>query len=93
MTSLHPKILADLAELRPSLEGEGRILPPERLQACCDAFRRAHGPEVLRSLDGLALLEHMHDHGNRESLVYWLELRDDDTFPAGSRGAFALSLV
>jgi len=24
----------------------------------------------------------MHDHGNRDSLVYWLEFKDDEEFPA-----------
>jgi hypothetical protein len=28
------------------------------------------------------LLETMHDHGNRDSLVYWLELKNDDEMPA-----------
>lgn len=47
-----------------------------------DNFRRNFGPEVLRSLDGEALLNRMHAHGNRDSLVYWLEFKDDDEFPA-----------
>ena len=33
-------------------------------------------------LDGEELLETMHAHGNRDSLVYWLEFKNDDEFPA-----------
>jgi 5-methylcytosine-specific restriction enzyme B len=35
----------------------------------------------LRQLDGEELLNTMHAHGNRDSLVYWLEFKDDEEFP------------
>jgi hypothetical protein len=31
----------------------------------------------------------MHAHGNRESLVYWLEFKNDDEFPGQMFGSIA----
>ena len=53
-----------------------------QLQGYYRLFRERFGPEVLRNLDGEALLETLHDHSNRDSLVYWLEFKNDAEFPA-----------
>ncbi len=81
MTELHPVIAAELQALRETLTADGTILPEQKLKSYHETFRRAFGPEVLRSLSGVALLERMHAHGNRDSLVYWLEFKDDEEFP------------
>ena len=44
---------------------------------------------MLKALDGEPLLSLMHDHQNRESLVYWLEFKDDDEFDTRSFGSIA----
>ena len=36
---------------------------------------------MLAKLDGEELLETMHAHGNKDSLVYWLEFKNDEEFP------------
>jgi 5-methylcytosine-specific restriction protein B len=59
------------------------------MQASYAAFRSRFGPDVLKSLDGLALLNAMHTHGNKESLVYWLEFKNDDEFPGRSFGSIS----
>lgn len=86
MTELHPVIAAELQALRETLTADGTILPEQKLKSFHDTFRRAFGPDVLRSLNGVALLDRMHAHGNQDSLVYWLEFKDDDEFP-GSFGS------
>jgi 5-methylcytosine-specific restriction protein B len=43
----------------------------------------------LRNLDGEALLNVMHDMQNRDSLVYWLEFKDDEEFPSPRFGSIA----
>ncbi|MCA9632687.1 MAG: winged helix-turn-helix domain-containing protein, partial [Myxococcales bacterium] len=43
-------------------------------------FRERFGPDALSKLDGEALLLHMHARGNHDSLVYWLEFKDDEEF-------------
>jgi 5-methylcytosine-specific restriction protein B len=45
-------------------------------------FRSRFGPDQLANLDGEALLETMHAHGNKDSLVYWLEFKNDEELPA-----------
>lgn len=89
MTDLHPRLAAEFTALRSRLSAEGALLPQTALQRYYDTFRRAFGPEVLRALNGPALLERMHAHGSRESLVYWLEFKDDDEFPSLRFGSIA----
>ncbi len=59
------------------------------MQASYTAFRSHFGPDILKSLDGPALLNAMHTHGNKESLVYWLEFKNDDEFPGPTFGSIA----
>src|SRR5690606_36625744 len=63
------------------LSATGELRSRRQLQGYLDAFRRRFGPEALSSLHGQPLLEHMHAHGIRESLVYGLEFKNDDEFP------------
>src|SRR5439155_191499 len=43
----------------------------------------------LKNLDGEALLNTMHDMQDRDSLVYWLEFKDDEEFPSPRFGSIA----
>src|SRR5258705_1646171 len=81
MSALHPRIESDLRYLDSALTTDGTLPSSDRLQGYYDTFRRQFGPEVLRGLDGQELLERMHAHGTQNSLVYWLEFKDDETFP------------
>ena len=67
----HKKMLAD-----------GSLLSRPQLEVFYKNFRARFGPEQLAKLDGEALLEAMHGHGNKDSLVYWLEFKNDEEFPA-----------
>ena len=89
MINLDPRIEQDLKKIHDDFTRSGKLLPRERLQAAYNAFRDRFGPEKLASLDGTALLHYMHLHGNKESLVYWLEFKDDDEFPGISFGSIA----
>lgn len=59
----------------------GELISVDLIRASCSAFRERFGPDKLRSLDGDALLQTMHSHGNKDSLVYWLEFKNDEEFP------------
>src|SRR5262249_11051161 len=59
-----------------------------QLDTCYRNFRNRFGPDQLMKLDGEELLETMHAHGNKDSLVYWLEFKNDDEFP-GHFGSIA----
>lgn len=45
-------------------------------------FRERFGPETLRALEGPALLQRMHQREGRNSLMYWLEYKNDEEFAA-----------
>ena len=82
MEMLDEKVLQELRDTQAKLNAEGKLPSRTQLAAYYDTFRRRFGPERLASLDGEALLETMHAHGNRDSLVYWLEFKDDEESPA-----------
>src|SRR5262245_12161712 len=78
---LEPSIKQRLLERYEQMNAEGKLLSPTQLDGFYSTFRSRFGPDVLSNLDGEALLETMHAHGNRDSLVYWLEFKNDDEFP------------
>ena len=82
MDSLHSKIRTELLATRDKMVADGSLPSSARLEQYHSVFRAEFGPEILRRLEGKELLERMHAHGNRDSLVYWLEFKNDETFPA-----------
>ncbi len=89
MTDLDPRIEESLREKYGALAKQGELMAPEKLRDGYAVFRERFGPDVLRSLDGVSLLNLMHLHGNKESLVYWLEFKNDDDFPGRRFGSIA----
>ena len=87
--ALDQTIADRLRQQHQQRSASGELLSPVKLQGYYDTFRRRFGPEVLRNLDGEALLAAMHEHGNRDSLVYWLEFKNDDEFPTIFFGSIA----
>lgn len=80
---LHEKLIAELNSLHQEMVNNGRLLSQERLEQYYAVFRDRFGPERLANIDGEALLYMMHQRGeSRDSLVYWLEFKNDDEFPA-----------
>ena len=62
------------------LLNDGKLPSPQQLQKQYTAFRERFGPSILQGLKGEALLSTMHDHGNHDSLVYWIEFKNDEEF-------------
>jgi len=89
MNSLDPRIEKSLRDAHDALARRGELLSADRIQASYAAFRVHFGPDALKSLDGPALLYAMHTHGNKESLVYWLEFKNDDEFPGPMLGSIS----
>jgi 5-methylcytosine-specific restriction protein B len=79
---LDDRIKARILDDHKKLTADGKLLSKSQLEACYQTFRSRFGPDVLARLDGEELLETMHAHGNRDSLVYWLEFKNDEEFPA-----------
>ena len=86
---LDERIIPELRERYKSLVNGGKLLSNEQLASYYSTFRSRFGPEKLKNLDGEALLETIHSHGNRDSLVYWLEFKDDAEFPSSRFGSIA----
>ncbi|HET6880274.1 MAG TPA: DUF4357 domain-containing protein, partial [Pirellulales bacterium] len=70
----------EIVSRHQQLVNEGKLLPHRELERQYALFRQRFGPSVLSGLDGEPLLSLMHDHTNRDSLVYWLEFKNDDEF-------------
>src|SRR6266516_4209660 len=79
---LDERVVQELRELYKSLVNEGKLLSREQLAGYYSTFRNRFGPDKLKNLDGEALLDTMYKFGNRDSLVYWLEFKDDEEFPS-----------
>jgi 5-methylcytosine-specific restriction protein B len=84
---LDERIKKDLLDRYSAKLEQGELPSKEQLDKYYATFRRRFGPEVLAGLDGEALLTTMHLHGNRDSLVYWLEFKNDDEFPGTQFGS------
>src|SRR5438270_3968781 len=79
---LDDRIKTRILDDHKKLNGDGKLPSKPQLEGYYLTFRSRFGPDVLAKLDGEELLETMHTHGNRDSLVYWLEFKNDDEFPA-----------
>jgi 5-methylcytosine-specific restriction enzyme B len=76
------RMILDAIQIRHQLLiEEGRLPTSESLQQYFTTFRARFGPERLAQLRGEELLYTMHAHGDRDSLVYWLEFKNDEQFP------------
>jgi 5-methylcytosine-specific restriction protein B len=71
-----------LRDVHARLAVEGELLGTDTVSRCLRRFRDLFGPDVLSALDGEPLLQKVHGRGNKDSLVYWLEFKDDEEFPA-----------
>jgi 5-methylcytosine-specific restriction enzyme B len=71
------------------LEDDGKLRTKEQLDKEYALFRERFGPSVLKGLDGESLLTFMHDHSNKDSLVYWLEFKNDEEFETREFGSIA----
>src|SRR5690625_6440952 len=52
-------------------------------------FREKFSPDILKTLDGELLLDTLFNLGNRDSLVYWLEFKNDDEFQTTPYGSIS----
>ena len=79
---LEEKLSKELVELHKKMDAAGKLLSRQQLEQYYATFRDRFGPEVLSGLDGEVLLEILHGSGKQDSLIYWLEFKNDEEFPA-----------
>ncbi|MFV8829533.1 AAA family ATPase [Alkalihalobacterium sp. APHAB7] len=73
-------LLQKIMDKRKKLLLEKKVPTQEELQEDYRLFQEKFGPEKLKGLQGEELLETLSNLGNRDSLVYWLEFKNDDQF-------------
>jgi len=85
---LEHRLKERLHETHERMRADGELLLVQRLDECYSLFRSRFGPDVLRRLDGERLLNRLHST-DRDSLVYWLEFKNDEEFPTRWFGGIA----
>jgi len=76
-------LVEELLAIHQAVLAQGVTPVGDELDACYRRFRERFGPDVLEATEGQRLLTLMHGRqGNRDSLVYWLEFKNDADFPA-----------
>ncbi|MEQ8852804.1 DUF4357 domain-containing protein [Gimesia sp.] len=78
-----------IIERHRQLEDEGKLRTNQQLDKEYALFSERFGPSVLQGLDGEVLLNLIHDHSDRDSLVYWLEFKNDEEFETRRFGSIA----
>lgn len=79
-----------LREAYEKLGSEGALPTREQVGAMLGRFRERFGPDVLAGLDGMALLTRLHGRGeSKDSLVYWLEFKEDAELTTSTFGSIA----
>jgi 5-methylcytosine-specific restriction protein B len=79
---LHEKLVQELTKRHKEVDADGNLASRQQLEQYYAAFRERFGPDVLSRLDGEELLETMHGSGKQDTLIYWLEFKNDEEFPA-----------
>lgn len=83
VTAAVPDALAEeLLSIYSRVVEDAGLPTGDDLAACYARFRQKFGPEVLRGRSGEDLLRFMHGRGTKDSLVYWLEFKNDEELPA-----------
>lgn len=78
---LDPTIASELKRNHALGLENGTLLPEPVLRRCYETFAAKFGPAALRRMDGIELLEGLHLTSNKDSLVYWLEYKNDEEMP------------
>jgi 5-methylcytosine-specific restriction protein B len=86
---LPEKLAGKILKIYKELDSQGKIFSKSQIDKFSETFRQRFSPAKLNSIDGEALLETMHNHGNTDSLVYWLEYKNDDELPGTKFGTIS----
>lgn len=80
---LDPRLRAELLKVHSEMSQAEEFRSPAELETFYQRFRSRFGSEALLAREGEELLELMHGHPeDGQSLMYWLEFKNDDEFPA-----------
>ena len=79
---LNPAIAETISKLHQKMDKEGKLLSKSQIEQYSQTFKSRFGVEKLLQIDGEELLNTMHNLSDTDSLVYWLEYKNDDEFLA-----------
>ncbi len=86
---LDPKVAEEILSLHQSMRTSGELPESEEIETYYTHFRARFGPDALKRLEGAQLLEEMHGKEAHDSLVYWLEFKNDEEFENSKFGSIA----
>ncbi len=86
---LPEKLSQKIKDIHNKLDRQGEIFSKSQIDKFSETFRHRFSPTKLNSIDGETLLNTMHNHSNNDSLVYWLEFKNDDELPGTRLGSIA----
>lgn len=78
---IESRVIERIRKMCERLTVDGKLPSREQLDTSYARFAERFGPAALKARDGTSLLEHMYDYGNRGSLAFWLEFKDDEDLP------------
>jgi MoxR-like ATPase len=88
-STIDPHLQKELHDLYDKLYAENKLVVGEKLNGYYETFRNKFGPDKLLALDSEALLFAMKGSKEHDSLIYWLEFKNDAEFPSISFGSIA----
>ncbi len=78
-------IIQELISTSNRLESDGTFIPVKELMQGYDLFNQKFGPDKLKELYGEELIETLFNMTNKDSLVYWLEFKNDEEFKSNMK--------
>ena len=87
--TLAKELAKKIKEIHSRLDSQGEIFSKAQLDKHCETFRQRFGPKKLKSIDDITLLEYLYEFGTKDSLVYWLEFKNDEELPSPRFGSIA----
>jgi len=82
-------LMEKLMERYEKMVSNEELLPLDKLNEEYSLFRSKFNPNILKNLDGELLIETMFHIGNKDSLSYWLEYKNDDEFKTSMYGGIS----
>ena len=85
-----PKKLAEkIKQIHSQLDEQDELFSRAQMDKYSETFRERFNPDMLNKIDGGSLLEALYDLSTKDSLVYWLEFKNDEELPTVKFGSIA----
>lgn len=82
-------IIKKIKQHYEKLLSQNKLWSIDHIDAGYDLFAQKFNPDILKNLDGEMLLNTIFHFGNKDSLCYWLEFKNDEEFKSSLYGSIA----